>query len=496
MKTIKLIIQDEVNVKFEDLDAKYRRECNNKLKYMIHSARHTPAFKLGRWDGTISFFTLAGSTYLNCLEKILPYLIQNDHDIVIEDKRVKRSLTFEQIDENYIVNNCSQTKWGEGHSNEGEDILIRDYQVEAINDYLNNPHWIKPIATGAGKTIMTAVLSHNLEKYGRSIVIVPSTDLVTQTEEDYKNIGLDVGVYYGKRKELDKTHTICTWQSIMVLKRNKDVESKEILQQLLDGVIGVIVDECHILKGNEVRDLLTDTFKDIPIRWGLTGTIPKEEYNKMSLQVSVGCFGDGITAFELQDREVLSNCFINILQTIDLPQYKEYSQENNYLLTNKERVKWLSDTIQEVSKTGNTLVLVSKIDIGTRLQGHIPNSTFIQGRTKSNDRKDEYKDINTEDNKVLIATYGVASTGINIPRLFNVILVESGKSFVRVIQSIGRGLRKANDKNRVTIYDICSTAKFSKAHLLQRKKYYAEAKYNFNQTKITYDEQITIGKNK
>ncbi len=489
MKTIKLIIQDEVNVKFEDLDAKYRRECNHKLKYFIHSARHTPAYKLGRWDGTVSFFGLSGTTYLNCLDKILPYLIENNHEIIIEDYRKQQSFKFDLIDENYIIDNCKNPIWPVGHPNEGEYIIIRDKQVNAINDYLTNHQWIKPIATGAGKTIMTAVLSHKLEKYGRSIVIVPSTDLVTQTEDDYKNIGLDVGAYYGKRKEIDKTHTICTWQSLMVLKRSKDEESKEILDKLLDGVVGVMVDECHVLKGNEVRDLLTDTFRHIPIRWGLTGTIPKEEHNRMSLQAAIGNTGEGITATELQDIGVLSNCTINIIQTIDLVKYKEYSDENSYLLKNKERVEWLAKTIQNISTNGNTLILVSKIDIGNKLTQLIPNSIFIQGKTKSTDRKTEYNDINTEDNKVLIATYGVASTGINIPRLFNIVLLESGKSFVRVIQSIGRGLRKAKDKNHVTIYDICSTAKFSKVHLIQRKKFYKEAKYPFTEKKITYDEQ-------
>ena len=96
----------------------------------------------------------------------------------------------------------------------GQHIMLRDYQVTAINDFLKNPQSLQEIATGAGKTITTATLSHITEKYGRSLVIVPNKSLVTQTEKDYKNCNLDVGVYFGDRKELHKKHIICTWQSL------------------------------------------------------------------------------------------------------------------------------------------------------------------------------------------------------------------------------------------------------------------------------------------
>ena len=104
----------------------------------------------------------------------------------------------------------------------------------------------------------------------------------------------------------------------------------------------------------------------------------------------------------------------------------------------------------------------------------------------SDERKEHYDEIQDRDNKIIIATYGVASVGINIPRIFNLILVEPGKSFVRVIQSIGRGIRKAEDKDFVQIWDITSTAKFSKRHLAKRKKFYNEAKYPFNINKVDY----------
>ena len=109
---------------------------------------------------------------------------------------------------------------------------------------------------------------------------------------------------------------------------------------------------------------------------------------------------------------------------------------------------------------------------------------FVKGDVKLKDRKSAYDEIQTGTNLVVIATYGVAAVGINIPRIFNLVLVEPGKSFVRVIQSIGRGIRKAKDKDFVQIWDITSSCKFSKRHLSKRKAYYKDANYPYTVNKI------------
>jgi superfamily II DNA or RNA helicase len=145
---------------------------------------------------------------------------------------------------------------------------------------------------------------------------------------------------------------------------------------------------------------------------------------------------------------------------------------------------WISDRIKNVSQTGNTLVLVNRIDTGNKILKRIPDASFIKGDVKLDDRKEQYDEIKTSDNKIIIATYGVASVGINIPRIFNLVLLEPGKSFVRVIQSIGRGIRKAEDKDFVQIWDITSTCKYAKRHLTERKKFYKDAKYPFTVTKV------------
>jgi superfamily II DNA or RNA helicase len=130
--------------------------------------------------------------------------------------------------------------------------------------------------------------------------------------------------------------------------------------------------------------------------------------------------------------------------------------------------------------------LVDRIETGTALAEQLINSVFVSGSTKAKDRKDEYDEIATSTDKIIIATYGVAAVGINIPRIFNLVLIEPGKSFVRVIQSIGRGIRKAEDKDFVQIWDITSTCKFAKRHLTKRKAFYKEANYPFEVEKLTW----------
>ena len=129
-------------------------------------------------------------------------------------------------------------------------------------------------------------------------------------------------------------------------------------------------------------------------------------------------------------------------------------------------------------------MLVDRLAAGEHLCSALPDAVFISGKNKVQDRKDHYDTLAVSNNQITVATYGVASVGIDIPRLFNVVLIEPGKSFVRTIQSIGRGLRKAQDKDSVQIWDITSTMKFSKRHLTQRKKWYEGAEYPYSTEKV------------
>jgi len=300
MKRATIIIRDEVNIKIEGLDLDTRRDLVKKFKYDVPYARYLPAVRLGRWDGKVAYFQLGGSTFVNLLPDIIPILEKQNYDIELDDQR-EYTTTF---DFTQVVETTYQDRhWPRGHPAEGDPILLRDYQVEIINNFLANPQCLQEVATGAGKTIMTAALSDAVSAYGRSIVIVPNKSLVTQTEKDYINMELDVGVYFGDRKEYGRCHTICTWQSLNnLLKNTKNGLGDCTIQEFLEDVVCVIVDEVHMAKADALKTLLTGVMAHIPIRWGLTGTIPKELFESQSLLVSLGPVISKLAASELQDR--------------------------------------------------------------------------------------------------------------------------------------------------------------------------------------------------
>jgi hypothetical protein len=198
MKRATITIRDEVNIKIEGLDLDTRRDLVKKFKYDVPYARYLPAVRLGRWDGKVAYFQLGGSTYVNLLPEIIPILEKQNYDIELDDQReYTTTFDFVQVTETTY----QDRQWPKAHPAEGQPILLRDYQVEIVNNFLANPQCLQEVATGAGKTIMTAALSDAVSVYGRSIVIVPNKSLVTQTEKDYNNMELDVGVYFGDRKE-------------------------------------------------------------------------------------------------------------------------------------------------------------------------------------------------------------------------------------------------------------------------------------------------------
>ena len=485
MRTATIIIRDEVNIKIEGLELDARRALVTAFKYDVPGARYLPAVRLGRWDGKISYFQLGGSTYVNLLPEIIPILEKFNYDMELDDQRdYSVNFTFEKVTEQTF----SHIVWGKGHPLEGKPMELRDYQVEIVNNFLENPQCIQEIATGAGKTVITAALSNAVAPYGRTVVIVPNKSLVTQTEKDYINMQQDVGVYFGDRKEWGRQHTICTWQSLNILLKNtKNSVGDVTIQEFLEDVVCVIVDEVHMAKADALKSLLTGVMSRIPLRWGLTGTIPKEPYEFQALKCSLGPVIGKLTASELQSQGVLAQCHVNIVQLVDHAEFTNYQSELKFLLEEPDRLKAIAQLIAQVNATGNTLVLVDRVAGGHALVELLGDlAVFVSGSTKAGDRQSEYDEIATSTGKIIVATYGVAAVGINLPRIFNLVLLEPGKSFVRVIQSIGRGIRKAEDKDHVEIWDITSTCKFAKRHLTKRKTFYKEANYPFTQEKLEW----------
>lgn len=477
----RIIIKDQVNIKLDGLDPDTRRKCVKALSFKLPNARYLRSVRLGRWNGEVSFCTAGGLTFLNLLPTLHPIIEKAGYDFEIVDQRPDFDFNVPEIDNNYLLD----TVWGVGHRYEGQPIILEDHQVTAVNKLLECRQAVSECGTGSGKTIITGILSKLTQDYGRSIIVVPSKDLVTQTEADYITLGLDVGVFYGGRKELNKKHTICTWQSLDRLNSNTKNGLSEIeISEFLKDVVMVLIDECHLTTGAALQKLLSGPFKDTPLRFGLTGTVPLEPHLKTSIEAMLGETVFSVSASELQDKGFLSNSHISIEQYKDSEIHIDWPEEAKYIASNDDLLRNVASRIRELSKNGNTFVLVDRREAGERLHELIPDSVYLNGSNKSSDRKEEYTEMNDSDNRVIIATYGIASTGINIPRIFNLVLYNPGKSFIRTIQSIGRGLRKADDKDFVNVVDICTTNKYSAKHLTARKKFYKHAGYEFTVKKV------------
>lgn len=487
MSTCTLKILDEVNCQLLGLDFDTQKSCIRALRFFAPGARFNPAYKMGRWDGYISHMDNFGKTYNNLLDKLIPIIQKAGFEIDIEDLRDDVTYEWDEVDNTYLSHITYDNK----------PLVLRDEQVEVINTCLKNPQCVIDAATGLGKTNITGVLVDKASKYGRSIVIVPSIDLVVQTAEVLNSLGIDTGVYYGEKKEIDRNTTICTWQSLSSLykdvKRGKGTVYKKFTQAeidtFLDGVKCVILDEAHKASGKEIQKMLTGTFRNIGIRWGLTGTVPPKEVDRLPLDIAIGPVALTIDTKQLQENNILSECEINILELQDNSVFNNYADETESLITDIDRTRYLLDLISTLKDNGNTLVLVNRVTMGEMLESELKKRGvdvfFSHGEIKSKKRKAEYETIKLADNKVIIATYGVASTGIDIPRLFNLVLVDAGKSFTRVIQSIGRVLRMAVDKNFSTVWDICSSTKYSHKQMLERKRYYKSKQQKHNYIKVT-----------
>ena len=142
------MIKDEVNIKVDGLPVEIRRKIVNKLKFDLPYARHMPAYKLGRWDGTKTFFGIGGTGYLAHLDVILPIIEDSGFDIEVEDLRQNQSFEFKKIDENYWSDQGKT--WPKGHPMAGQPIILRDYQYDVVNKFLENPQSLQEVATGAG----------------------------------------------------------------------------------------------------------------------------------------------------------------------------------------------------------------------------------------------------------------------------------------------------------------------------------------------------------
>lgn len=342
------------------------------------------------------------------------------------------------------------------------------------------------LATGSGKSLLTAAISWSMNQVGyRTITVVPSIDLVEQTYDWYVRVGLDTGKYCGSEKDIQHMNLISTWQSLQnnpyLLNFASSISNiNSDLQLSNTGFHAIIWDETHSSAAQVAQELLNNHGKNIPYRFGVTGTFPKDDVSKLSIH---SAFGNIV--YEMNARWLMDNGYLTPveIETILIKEkvsedFPDYNAEKNYLIKNQNRIELLADLIiNKCDEYGNTLVLVNSVQFGQKIADLIEGAVFLYGATDNDTRKEHYDLFETENGLIRIATYGIASTGISIDRVFNLMLVDPGVSFIKCIQSIGRSLRKADDKEKAHVCDVYSSLKWSKKHAKERLKYYKEAEY-------------------
>lgn len=494
-----LRINDEVKCVFLGLAEEHREFFSSKYAIKAPNYYWSPAYRLGKWDGNIKYFTASGQTYVQLIEELVPQILKLGYKIKIVDKR-KGDLIFPPpITENYF---------NEFRDKEtGNPIVLWDYQVDIVNLLLEAGSGVAVAPTASGKTFIIAALCDSYEKLRlRTIVVVPSMDLITQTVDVYKDFQLDVGEYSGGVKDLAHMHVVSTWQTL---------QNNPTIIQMFQVVV---VDEVHRAAAKVLAELLIKYGKNIIHRFGVTGTLPKAAADALTVRVAIGKVLYNLKAKTLVDREILSELNISILRIrTDLTReyadwnaipenpkvtylkfkdtyFPDFSAERDYLNRDIERTELIATQIIKMGKKrkGNVLCLVSSKQFGRDLSECIEDSVFVCGEDKAADRKDIYKLFASSDNLVIIATVHIAGTGLDIRRIFHLVFIDIGKSFIRVIQSIGRGLRKAVDKNSVTVVDICSDLKYSKRHMSERVRFYKDAQYPYKKYLVLRPEKPNV----
>jgi len=483
--------KDEVYAKIT-CERHIAQELSEFFTFFVPGHQFVPAFRNRVWDGKIRLYNLQTSMLYRGL---LPY---------IEQFCESREYTFEYEDGLDVEDECSvyHAKKFISELNihaRGEPIEVREHQVEAYIHAMQKRRCLLLSPTASGKSLIIYLIFQQLYKYQnlKGLVIVPTTSLVEQLYSDfadYNNKNMDSflhRIYQGKEKDTDKPLTISTWQSLYKL-------PKEYFEQF-DYIIG---DEAHLFKAQSLTTILTSCV-NAKYRIGLTGTLDGTKTHKLVLEGLFGPVKKVITTRELIDKQQVSDFEIKclILKHDDdvclRMKDSTYQEEIQYLISNENRNKFIKNLA--VSLGNNTLILYQMVDKHGQILYDMIKDTknigdrkvfFIHGGTDVTDREEVRRIMETENDAIVVASFGTFSTGINIRNLHNIIFASPSKSRVRNLQSIGRGLRQSEGKEKAILYDIADDLRYKKhmnftlKHFVERVKIYNEEQFVFKTYKI------------
>jgi len=483
--------KDEVYAKIT-CEKHITKELSEYFTFFVPGYQFVPAYRNRIWDGKIRMFNLqTNQIYLGLLPYIELFCEERNYKFDYGDPRP-------DIEDEYSVYHAKKFIDSLNIHARGEPIEIREHQIDAYIHAMQKRRALLVSPTASGKSLIIYLIFRQLHQYQnlKGLIIVPTTSLVEQLYSDFGdyNNGEMTNVhriYQGKEKDTDKPLTISTWQSLYKL-------PKEYFHQF-DYIIG---DEAHLFKAQSLTTILTSCV-NAKYRIGLTGTLDGTKTHKLVLEGLFGSVKKVITTRELIDKQQVSDFEIKCLvlkhdDEICLQiKDKTYQEEIQYLISNENRNKFIKNLA--VSLGNNTLILYQMVDKHGQILYDMIRETknigdrkvfFVHGGVDANDREEIRRIMEIENDAIVVASFGTFSTGINIRNLHNIIFASPSKSRVRNLQSIGRGLRQSEGKEKAILYDIADDLRYKKhmnftlKHFVERVKIYTEEKFPFKIYKI------------
>jgi superfamily II DNA or RNA helicase len=487
---IKVSKKNEVHLKIET-EPGTAQELNDFFTFEVPGARFMPAYRNRMWDGKARLYNMyRQELYVG----LLPYLkefadtLEYKLEVNVED-------IGDPVSTQYVENFAKKLKLQSG----GKDIEIRDYQVEAVRHAINEGRSLLLSPTASGKSLIIYCLMRYHQHLNRKqLIIVPTTSLVEQMYGDFGDYSTADAwkvsenchrIYGGKEKSNEFPITISTWQSIYKFPKS-----------WFDKFDVIYGDEAHLFKAKSLTTIL-DKCVNAKYRIGTTGTLDGSKTHKLVLEGSFGKVKNVITTKKLMDTNQVADLKI-VAMVLDYPEADRktvkgmtYQEEMNWLVTNHKRNIILRNL--SITQKGNTLVLFQYVEKhGKVLHDMITKKCpdrkifFVFGGTDTETREQIRAITEKENDAIIIASYGTFSTGINIRNLHNIVFASPSKSRIRNLQSIGRGLRKGDNKTSCNLFDVGddlqwkSKKNFTLYHMVERIKIYNEEKFNYKLVRV------------
>lgn len=453
------------------------QEISEYFSFYAKNYRYMPAYKNHTWDGRIKLFNASQRLLpVGLLKKLVRYCKENGLDIVIDDE-VKENLKTDKYHIDALLDSYNLP------------FDAYEHQVNAIDFMVNKRRGIVLSPTSSGKSLnIYATTRHVTERDKDTLIIVPTVQLVKQLSSDFIDYGWDSEslvhqIYSGQDKQTKKPVTISTWQSL-----------QKMPESYFSKFEMVIVDECHLASASVIKSIMEKCTKSAS-KIGLTGTLDESKANEMTLIALFGEVFKAITTKELMNQGLVADLKIKCIQ-LNYPEdvskvvsKLQYVDEVKFLKSYQPRTSFLVKLALMMKDTGNSLVLFQHKAHGKELFKQLKekhqNVFYLDGDVDVELRVSYTHKFETDDDVILVASYGVFSTGINTKNLHNILFASSYKSKVKVLQSIGRELRLHPNKDGALLFDIGDNFKYKKAqnttykHFVERIKLYEKEQFDY-----------------